>query len=89
MFVLLHAKEHVFSVISNLHLAYSWIGGQLDVGRMPAFWLFMSNLKSVTSFGFLVKNYMGHDFRNFVEPQNGLVWHNFVFCFFVCFPRGF
>ena len=41
---------------------YSWIGCQLHVRRRPAFWLTMSDFKSVTIFEFPAKNYTGHVF---------------------------
>ena len=63
---------------------YSWIDCDIDIGRRPAFWLSMPDFRSVTSFGFLIKNYTGYVFGFFVKPQNGLVWRVFAFHFFVC-----
>ena len=44
---------------------YSRIAHQLDIERAPACLLLMSDVKSVTKFGFLIKNYAEHDFLDF------------------------
>ena len=42
---------------------YSWIGHGLQSGPTLAFSLWLSDIKTKTSFGFLIKNYRGHFFN--------------------------
>ena len=58
---------------SSAPLAYSWIGNALQSGHTLAFSLWLSDFKTKTSFGFLIKK-SGVIFLNFVErPKNELV----------------
>ena len=64
---------------------YSWIAHQLDIGRMQAFLLWMSDFKSETSFGFRIENYMSHVFWIFPKTSKRACLASFHI-FNECFP---
>ena len=72
----------------NIYHTAGLLISYIDIGRTAAFLLLMSNFKSETSFGFLIKNNTGHVFWILVKPQNGLAWPVFGF-WKRCFPGGF
>ena len=68
-----------FTILKVCTLRYSWIAHQLDIWPALACLLSMSDFKSVTSLGLLIKNYTKHVLWIFVKPQSGFVWSVSVF----------
>ena len=63
---------------------YSWSTHKLDIAHTPVFLPSESNFKSVTSVGFLIENYIGHDLWIFCKTsKRARLPTVFAFCFFV------